>query len=129
MEQAIAEKQKKDTRKPLTHSSPSIAWDGWIEGEAAGAFAESSIRVTSSLQTSLTAAFFASNEPSGAPKIDSAARRTFFCVALPSSWAMACKTAAFSAVVRGTTSFFLGAGFFAPGGFGLPEPPTHSPLS
>ena len=29
---------------------------------------------------------------------------------------MACNTAAFSAVVRGTTSFFFGAGFFAPGG-------------
>ena len=122
-------RERKNTRNPPNYSSPSIAWDGWIDGEAAGAFAESSIRVTSSLQTSLTAAFFASSEPSGAPKIDSAARRTFFWVALPSSWAIACKTAAFSAVVRGTTSFFLGAGFFAPGGFGLPEPPTHSPLS
>ena len=81
--------KKKDTRNPQIYSSPSIAWDGWIEGDAAGAFAESSIRVTSSLQTSFTAAFLASNEPSGAPKIDSAARRTFFWVALPSSWAMA----------------------------------------
>jgi hypothetical protein len=126
---AIDETQ--EYKKAPNYSSPSIAWDGWIEGAAGAspAFAESSIRVTSSLQTSLTAAFFASNEPSGAPKIDSAARRTFFWVALPSSWAMACNTAAFSAVVKGTTSFFFGAGFFAPGGLGLPEPPTHSPLS
>ena len=42
---------------------------------------------------------------------------------------MACKTAAFSAVVKGTMSFFLGGAFFAPAGLGLPEPPIHSPLS
>ena len=130
MDDAIAEKERIQ-EPPQIYSSPSIAWDGWIEGAAgvSPAFAESSIRVTSSLQTSFTAAFLASRDPSGAPNIDSAARRTFFWVALPSSCAIACKTAAFSAVVRGTTSFFFGAGFFAPGGLGLPLPPTHSPLS
>ena len=76
MEHAIDETQ--EYKKPPNYSSPSIAWDGWIDGDAAGAFAESSIRVTSSRQTSFTAAFFASREPSGAPSIDSAARRTFF---------------------------------------------------
>ena len=34
------------------------------------------------------------------PSAASAVRRTFFCVALPSSCAIACKTAAFSAVVN-----------------------------
>ena len=74
--------------------------------------ASCSSRFRSSRQkSSLTAAFLASRDPAGAPRIDSAALRSFFWVAFPSSCAIAFKTAVLSAVVRGTTTFFLGAGF------------------
>ena len=119
---AIAEKRRIRTPRP---PSPNIACDGWIEGAAgvSPAFADPP-SASPPLYKALDGGLLRDLKSPEPPKSITPSR-TFFWVALPSSWAIVQRR--WFAVVRGTTSSSAPAS--SPRRPGLPLPLTHSPLS